>query len=243
MDLARTVKALEEQSLSVLRTLGDVEPQVAAALAPQRLGEDLVCWPAQALGKVRIVRRTSGVLFVTEGLSHPLDPTLHDATQLALGFELGLEIAQVGNQSSEELAQSWVVPALLWLSACYMQDSFQLLDLVEKFGMATQILPPDPHLQAWHLDDGTVGALAGMPLNPGMKFGRSEQLLLGETAGHASRLVMLTGITPDELNWARGVPDGSRSTALAMGLWATGHAHRTLPQRASILRDALGFAN
>jgi hypothetical protein len=243
MDLPQMVKELEAQSSSVLHTLGDVEPQVVAALAPQRLGADLVCWPAQALGRIRIVRRATGVLFVTEGLSYPLDASLHDAGRSALGFELGMEIAQAGAPSSEELAQSWVVPALLWLSACYLQDSFQLLDLVDKFGMATQILPPDPHLVAWHLEDGTVGALAGMPLTPAMKFGRSEQLLLGEVGGHPSRLVMLTAVTPDECNWARGVHDGSRSIALAMGLWANGNAHRTIPNRSSALREALSFEN
>jgi hypothetical protein len=251
MDLASVVTELEQQSMTALRTLGDVEPQVVGALAPQRLGADLVCWPAQALGRIRIVRRAANVLFVTEGLSYPLDPSLHDPDRASLGFELGMELTPVGAPSSEELSQAWAVPALLWLAACYLQDNFQLLELIDNFGLATQILPPDPNLQAWHLDDGTVGALAGMPLSPGinvginvgMNFGRNAQLLLGQVQGHESRLVMLTGITPDECNWARGVHDGSRSIALAMALWAKGNAHRTIPNRPSALREALSFEN
>ncbi len=142
------MRQLEDQSVRSLARLGILEERVVGALVPQVLGDTPVLWPSQALGRVRIVRRERGVLFVTEGLSYPFDPTMHGPGREQLGFEIGIELGHadaVG--SSEELSRAWVVPALLWLAACYVLDDFPLLDRIEQFGVVTQSLPPDPVLR------------------------------------------------------------------------------------------------
>lgn len=228
------LQALEKESERSLRDLGELEERVVGAVVPQRIGETLVPWPSQALGRIRLVRRERGVLFVTEGLSHPFDASMHGPGKAPLGFELGIELEQAALAlSSDELARSWVVPALLWCAACYVLDEFRLLDLIERFGMVTQLLPPDPVLRHLVLEDGSVGALAGMPLSPTTTFGRDAQTLLAAVDGCESRLVVLTSITPGECDWVRGVADGSRAMELAKWLWSHGEGHRTIPSRAS----------
>jgi hypothetical protein len=236
-DLAARVSDLEAQSERALRTLGDLAKEIAGTTTPQRVGDTLVPWPFRALGRVRLVRREGTVLFVTDGLSHPFDPSVHGEGHEALGFELGMEvpIEEVGDTPAKQ-AGSWVVPALLWLGSCYVMDQFRLLDLVDHFGMVTQILPPERALAHLLLTDGSVGALAGMPLAPTTTFGREAQHLLWQASGEEARLVMLTALTPDECTWVRSVDDGSRAMDLARALWARGHGHRTLPHRQSLLR-------
>jgi hypothetical protein len=225
------IEELEAQAERALRDLGDLEPQVIGAVTPQRLGDALVAWPWRVLGRLRMVRRQSGVLFVTEGLSYPFDPSVHGPDRDPLGFEIGIEIANPKNLSTAELSRAWVTPVLLWLSAVYLTDEFPLLELIDQFGMVTQLLPPDPALQNLILPDGNVGALAGMPLTPGEPFGLDAQTLLAEVDEHESRLIVLTAISPDEYAFACSVNDGSRAQEVANALWAGGTGHLTVPTR------------
>lgn len=236
-DLASQIGDIEARSERALRELGELAEGVAGATTPQRVGDALVPWPFRALGRVRLVRREESVLFVTDGLSHPFDPSVHGDGHAPLGFEIGMELpaSEVGETPAEQAA-SWVVRALLWLGSCYVVDEFRLLDLVDHFGMVTQMLPPEPALAHLVMADGSVGALAGMPLAQTTTFGREAQHLLWQTNGEEARLVMLTALTPDECTWVRGVDDGSRAMDMARALWARGHGHRTLPKRPSLVR-------
>ncbi len=230
-------RELEEQTARALRQLGALAPEIAGSMTPQRVGETLVPWPFHALGRVRLVRREASVIFVTEGLSHPFDPSVHGEGHASLGFEIGMELpaSEVG-ETPKKQAGAWVVPALLWLGSCYVVDKFRLLDLVDHFGMVTQMLPPEPALAHLVMADGSVGALAGMPLAQTTTFGRAAQHLLWQAGGEEARMVMLTALTPDECTWVRSVDDGSRAMDLARALWARGHGHHTLPHRPSLLR-------
>lgn len=230
------IQELEAQAERSLQRLGELEPRVIGAVAPQVVDGQHIPWPWRVLGRVRIVRREHGVLYVTDGLSYPFDPSVHEPDKEPLGFELGIEIEVDEGVGVEALSRAWPVPALLWLAARYLADDFNLLDLIERFGMATQMLPPDPALRQLVLDDGSVGALAGMPLTRGAPFGRESQWLLADVEGFQSRLIVLTSITPDECAYARAVHDGSRSMDLAQALWVRGSAHRTIPTRTSLLR-------
>lgn len=228
---------LEAQSERALRQLGELAKEIAGTTMPQRVGDTIVPWPFHALGKVRLVRRESTVLFATEGLSHPYDTSVHGEGHTPLGFEIGMElpVEEVGDTPAKQ-AGAWVVPALLWLGSCYVIDAFRLLDLVDHFGMVTQMLPPEAAIAHLVMPDGGVGALAGMPLSPTTTFGREAQHLLWKANGEEARLVVLTALTPDECTWVRSVDDGSRAMDLARALWARGHGHRTLPHRPSLLR-------
>lgn len=228
---------LRAQGERALRELGELADGIAGATTPQLVGDALVSWPSHALGRVRLVRREGSVLFVTEGLSYPFDPSVHGEGHAPLGFEIGMELpaSEVGDTPAEQAA-SWVVRALLWLGSCYVLDAFRLLDLVDHFGMVTQMLPPEPALAHLVMADGSVGALAGMPMAQTTTFGREAQHLLWRASGDEARLVMLTALTPDECTWVRSVDDGSRAMDLTRALWARGHGHRTLPHRPSLLR-------
>jgi hypothetical protein len=241
---AQLIRELEMQIERSLSSLGKLEPEVIGALVPQRVGNELVLWPSQGLGRVRVVRRERGVLFATQGLSFPFDPSMHRAGGAAMGYEIGIEVARdelSGNGAA--LNDSWMVPVLLFMAGSYVKDRFPLLEMVTRFGLTTQILPVDPDLEQMRteLDDGTpvVGALAGMPLSAGGQFGREGQHVLASVDGHESRLVVFKVLCPDEYAWARGVNDSGRCVELARTFWEGGDGHVTRLQRASVLAKGL----
>jgi hypothetical protein len=230
-----------EQTYSAL---GALDPDVLTRTRPALIDGEVVLWPANALGRQRIVRRPGSVLFATQGLAYPFDPSIHDDAPPALGFELGIELSAaepfklgqtVGNVSNAALAESWAVELLWAFADCCVVDRFKLLAQVARYGLATTIAPMVRGLESWTLPNGALGVLAGMPIVGDEPIGLEGQLLLGRADEVEPRLVMLKLLTPDEYEWATTVPDASVCIELAEMFRYRGDGHLSSAVRRSLV--------
>lgn len=238
------VAALDAAIERSLSALGTLEPSVLSRLQPQS-GSDQrpMPWPSEALGKLRIVRRPGGaVLFVTHGLSYPFDSSLHGPNVPTLGYELGVEVAghePIGDKTfatstNHELANAWPVHALWFLSGCYVEDRWMLLDHLDQYGLVSGLVPPLPGLEKMVTTEHYVGVLQGIPLAAG-GAGRKAQMLLARVGPLECRLVMLTVVTPDELAHIRSVPDATLAAVVVARLAERGLAYVSSAVRPSVL--------
>lgn len=226
-----------------LGRLGTLSPDLISRVVPitMRNGRETrsFAWPATTLPRLRLVRRPESVLLVTDGLSDPWDPTLHQTPVpgLSLGFEAALEVPlhALDAPSDEAIAASWM-PQVLWAATDWMvAERFDLKGTLCKFGVLTLATPPVVGLERLVASNGAMGVLAGLPfagdvlesqvvLAPGVEDPRDPVWLLP-----------LKLLTADEYAWAMGVPDASRARDLAER-FLRGDRHWSWPERRSILR-------
>jgi len=110
------------------------EDRVLTRLRPGVLGGVLVAWPANVIGKLRMVRRSEGgVIFVTQGLSFPFCRSLHPEPRAALGYELAIELAPdepieqstVAQTSDAGLAMCWPVDSLWFMADVAVHEELE----------------------------------------------------------------------------------------------------------------------
>jgi len=219
--------ALERQ----LATFGELDPEPWFRLRPEIIDDTVVPWPANAIGRLRLVRRETGLLFVTQGMSYPFND-LHADGPEPLGCELAIEVAYdepvapgreraFRDLSGDELATSWPARFLWFLADSWIYERWPVVPRLDHFGMITSTATPPPELRGYALANGAVGFLVGAPIEG------------GETRSPA-RIVTIQPLVPAEYEWVTGVPDSSRVLVLSERMRAAGLAHR-----ASAVREAL----
>lgn len=229
------VAALDDAIEAKLASLGALEPYVLARLMPAIIDDMIVLWPSNAIGRVRVIRRDRGILFVTQGLSYPFND-LHQDRPAALGYELAIEVgldeptasgsnSTFGALSQEELASTWPVRLLWFLADGHVHDRWDLLPRLDHFGVLTTMSRPMRELQHLAGADGFLGLLVGRP------FGRPGDEQLSASA----RLVVLQLLHRDEYDWIVGVPDSSRAVAIVGALDQAGWGTRSAAHRTSVI--------
>ncbi|NUP13841.1 MAG: hypothetical protein HOW73_48015 [Polyangiaceae bacterium] len=245
-DMDGVVAALEADLERSYASLGTLVPDVLAKVSPHVNGEGtIISWPAHIRGMQRIVRRPDGnVLFVTQGLSFPFSLFPGMADTPALGYELAIEVpgderfgeSTYSAATDADLSQAWPVEALWFLSHCYLEDRWPLLERLEAFGgLITGFLPPIPDIEHHANADGLVGILLGIPLSPEEPIAYESQRVVARHGDHVSRVVVVTLMTNSEYTHVTGVLDSSRAKALAEHLRRIGMGHVSATMRGSLV--------
>lgn len=219
-----------------LRRFGEVRDGLLFRKLPAVVDGVIVPWPTMVLGTLRLIRRPDTVLLVTDGLSNPWDPSLHDDLPgWTFGFELALEVplAAFTDPSDRAIASSWA-PLVLWAATDWVvAERFDLVERLEHSQCTTHGIPPVGGLKHWVADNGLMGGLLGLPF-AGSVFGASVQH--GPVInGRATSLLPIKLLTADEYEWAMGVHDSSRTVALAELFIQRGEGHLSWPDRMSAL--------
>ncbi|MBW2523248.1 MAG: suppressor of fused domain protein [Deltaproteobacteria bacterium] len=212
--------ALEQK----LASLGELLPAVFMRMRPALIEETLVFWPANAIGRLRLVRRDGALLFVTQGLGYRFND-LHADQPEPLRYELGIQLradepvdaqADDGRTFADlegaDLANTWPVRLLWFLADTFVYERWPLRAKLERFGMMTTVAAPQPELPEHVTPQGFLGLLVGVPLD-----GQADDTLPDD-----SRLVMLQLLRPEEYDWVVAVPDPSRCQDLLRRLQADG---------------------
>jgi hypothetical protein len=196
---------LAERRMDVWRYLGTPsDGNVISRLVPGR-----VAWPASTIGRMIVIRRPQSVLLVTDGLSDPYDPELHDKPPPGpLDFELCMSIDRndPGVRDDRDLAES-IWPQLLYALADVMvEEWYDVRGLLTQHTAITirAVCGIDHPL----VDENHISQyLLGMPLD-GDDFGRQIH-----ASGHYADLpvpyadaalcvVPVVALHPSELAWA-----------------------------------------
>jgi hypothetical protein len=191
------------------------------------LGDSLVAWPSNVIGKMRVVRRSDGgVVFVTQGLSFPFSPSLHQEPRAPLGYELAIELAAdepidhrtVAELSDPELANCWAVWSLWFLADVAVHERMEYAGMLERFGALSTRGHEQDALGAFAVPDemGGVGYFLGARV-PDVTGTPIDELAPGV------RLVAATLAHPTELAYAMSTHDGAHVLALFAALGRRAH--------------------
>ncbi|MBX7084032.1 MAG: hypothetical protein K1X88_32790 [Nannocystaceae bacterium] len=205
---------LAEQRAASLAKLGKLDERPIARLAPMRTasrdGLELVPWPAQPLGRLRVVHRGATVLVVTDGLSDPWDPSLHhDVPNFRYWLELAIEAPATGDPAAP--VPPWVAPLLWSASNWLVTQRFDLRARLKHHLCLTLGVMPVPGLEGWVSRAGVHGTLVGLPFS-GETLG--AHAVLARDAGDPVWILPIKLLHPAEYDWAMGVRDASRATWL-----------------------------
>jgi hypothetical protein len=240
-DHDRVVGRLEAARRATLARLGSVCERVLSPLTPfvkTREGAGVRLWPSSALGKQLLVRRTTSVIVVTDGISDPWDPGLHaDVPRWTYGFEMALEapLESLDDGSDDGVAGSWMATTLWAATDWVTLERYDLKGALIKFGCLTHAIPRVRGLEKLIGTNGFIGGLVGIPY-VGSSLG-GEVVLTPEPANPEDGIWLLTLklLTADEYDWAIGVEDGERAKILAEAFLKDPSRHLSWPGRPSIL--------
>jgi hypothetical protein len=221
-----------------LQRFGELSDQVLTRLRPIIIGDNVYPWPANMLGALRLVRTEDSILLVTDGLSNPWDPSLHDEVpDWTFGFELAIEVpvSAFKDASDAGIAASWA-PLVLWAATDWVvAERTNILGRLDQYDVVTHAIPPVGGLEHLVSSNGFMGGLIGIPL-AGDAFGVS--------VGHGydphypnimTCLLTLKLLTAEEYEWTMAVRDGSRALALAELFLGRGERHLSWPNRRSVI--------
>jgi hypothetical protein len=173
-----------------------------------RLIPGRIPWPASMLGRMIVIRRPQSVLLVTDGLSDPYDPELHDnAREGPLDFELCMSIDRndPAAQDDDALADS-IWPKLLYaLADVIVEEWYDVRGLLTQHTAITirAVCGIEHPLVENHISQ----YLLGMPLD-GDDFDRQIYAnnhyagLPVPYSGAAIGVLPVVALYPSELAWA-----------------------------------------
>lgn len=171
----------------------------------------LVPWPGLAVGRLRLIRRPTSSIIVTDGLSDAWDPGLHPAPPpWRFGCELAFEVPRAPDDNGPPPV--WVAPLLLWVSNWLVEQRFDLRARLRAHTCLTLGALPVAGLEAWRAPNGLHGLLLGLPISgttPG------THAVMARDGNDPIWLVPLKLLHPAEYAWALEARDASRSTWLA----------------------------
>ena len=228
---------------NTFHNLGKVSEKVLSRTMPIRTtggGAEVFMWPAQAIGKLRIIDCGDSVIVTTDGISDPWDRDLQQQPPpYDFAFEAAVEVPKrrLPDSSDEGIASSWV-PTLLWAATDWMvAERFDLKSRLKHFGCMTLAVPPVPELESFVGQNGFMGALFGIPYVGDTL--RAQLILSMDDTVNANDIWFLPFkiLTPDEYEWAMSVPDASNTMTLAEAFIQRGDRHLTWIERPSILPD------
>jgi hypothetical protein len=232
---------LEAARRQTLARIGTVSERVLSRTTPIFMTDDgpvMRFWPSSALGKQLLVRKKDSILLITDGISDPWDTELHaDAPKWTFGFEMALEVplAHVGDASDEGIAGSWMT-TLLWAATDWVTaERFDIKSRLIEFDCVTIAIPPVRGLEKLVGSNGYMGGLLGIPYAGEMLCAQAVLAPEPHEPADAVWLLPLKLMTADEYDWAVGVPDGSRTKALADAFLKIPSRHLSWPDRPSVL--------
>jgi hypothetical protein len=237
-ELAAVCERMQQEREASLRRFGHLSDSVLSRLRPILIGDAIYAWPSNAIGPLRLVRREHSVLLVTDGLSNPWDPSLHDdVPDWTFGFELAVELplSTFDDASDAAIAVSWA-PLLLWSATDWVvAERADLMSRVANSDLITHALPPVGGLEHLVASNGFMGGIIGIPI-VGNVIGTSVSHCSDpHVPGEKTSLLTLKLLTAAEYDWALGTPDASRVRVLVERFLASGVGHLSDPHRASVV--------
>ena len=226
---------LEKKREATLALIGEVSEHVLSRAVPGMIESSLCSWPANILGKQKVVRRAHSILVVTDGISNPWDSSIHDdVPDWTFGFELAIEtpLASLEDQTEAGISRSWL-PQLLWaVSDWVVEERHDLKGRLLQFGCSTLAAPPVTGLEKLVATNGFIGLLAGLPY-VGDEL-ESQAALAPEPGDPEDRiwLLPLKLLSSDEYDWVLGDKDGARAKKLAKSFLGSSR-HLSWPARPS----------
>ncbi len=225
---------LPDQRLASLARLGALDERPIGRLAGRRTGDagniELVPWPAQPLGRLRVVHRGATVLVVTDGLSDAWDPSLHvELPNFRYWIELAIEAPVSGDANAP--VPAWVAP-LLWAASNWLvTQRFDLRARLRHHQCLTLGVMPVPGLEAWRSHHGVHGTLVGIPFS-GETLG--AHAVLARDHGDPVWILPMKLLHPAEYDWAMAVRDASRAVWLTQA-FLLGERHLSRLDRAPVV--------
>ncbi|MFO1063910.1 MAG: hypothetical protein U0892_08615 [Pirellulales bacterium] len=199
-------------------SLGTVSPDVLAPLInPSLMGGP--AWPdlRQAW---RVIRRTSGIAIMSDGLADPFD----DTDEPNCGFELEA-IAETNDTLPTQLEASWLFDLVYGISQqCAHHGG--VAEIVDDLGVVSLELPVGESLKALATENERVGVLLGVEADNIPRY--------IELPGGTALIMTATLILPSELEFI--IANGQEGrTHLARRLAEAGIHHRSSLTRASLI--------
>ena len=158
-------------------------------------------WPSSPGGKIRIVKRTDGVMFVTDGFSDPWDLSLHASVPPGtFDCELAIEIAnsEFSTFDDQELSRHWGQDVLWIASETIVSERFDVVGCLQKFNCVTVPIASLIGLGKFVGRNGSMLGLVGIP--PGGERGMS--VVMAHHAEQPIYLLTLKLLTSDETDFA-----------------------------------------
>lgn len=248
-DYAALLAARAQAREDTFRNLGKLSEQALSRSAPLRStasGAKVSMWPAQAVGKLRIIDCGDSIIVTTDGISDPWDVNLHqEPFPFDFAYEAAVEVPKrrLPDPSDEGIAHSWV-PMLVWAATDWMvAERFDLKGRLNHFGCMTLAVPPIAQLESFVGSNKFMGALFGIPY-VGDTLRAQLVLAMDETPKESDVWFLpFKLLTPDEYEWAMSVPDASNTKTLAEAFIRRGDRHLTWIGRPSILPEVLQAAH
>lgn len=237
MQIEEKVKILEAEREKCYKKFGELSPNVLSRTTPivqTASGPITILWPANAIGKLRIIHRKDSVCVVTDGLSNPWDMSMHDDVPMwTFGMELMVETnkSSLKNHTDQGIAGSWM-PTVMWaLTDWIVYERVQLKSRVQNFLCSTAAIPPVRGLEEYISDNGFMGSIVGIP-NTSKELGKPA--CIGELHGTPIELLTVKLLRPEEYEWAINGPN-SNTLDMARAFLENGDGHLTNPGRPSVL--------
>jgi hypothetical protein len=167
--LDQTRRDLSLAREATYRRLGTLRDEVLSRTTPlvtTSSGPVARAWPAEALGKLRLIRREKTVIVATDGISDSWDTSLHPSPPgWTFGFEVAVEapLAAFRDASDQAIAASWMA-AFLWAATDWVVfERFDLKTTLANHHCLTMAVPPFGGLDHLVASNGSIGALVGLP--------------------------------------------------------------------------------
>lgn len=184
-------------------------------------------WPGHAENFCPVFLPDSTII-TTSGMSSPWDPDGwdEDGGDTGEGLEYYLDSPRLAGASMEEIRQSWELALIMSIVSHFAGQNYRpTFDFYDCLTLRTR---PVEALEDWADDEGMLCLLLGAA--SGVREDRIE--MFGDP--EAVRLIALTPIHPDEMEWARRNDDRG---ALGRVLTASPYRNQIRPDRPSLLPE------